>query len=90
MRAAIFGGPRNIVVGERPDPVIAEPSDATIRVTIASVCGSDLWSYRGLSARRTLSRSAAMRQSRPCARWRMVSASRTPPVLPTRDVRLAN
>ena len=26
MKAAIFGGPRNLVVGERPDPVIRQPS----------------------------------------------------------------
>ena len=49
MKAAIFRGPRNIEVGERPDPVIEEPSDAIVRVTLASVCGSDLWYYRGLS-----------------------------------------
>lgn len=49
MKAAIFGGPRDLVVGERPDPVIKEPSDAIVRVTLASVCGSDLWYYRGLS-----------------------------------------
>ena len=49
MRAAIFGGPGDITVGERPDPVIQEPSDAVVRVTHACVCGSDLWYYRGLS-----------------------------------------
>lgn len=49
MRAAIFGGPGDIHVGERPDPVIMEPTDAIVRVTLACVCGSDLWYYRGLS-----------------------------------------
>lgn len=49
MKAAIFGGPRDLVVGERPDPVVQEPSDAIVRVTLACVCGSDLWYYRGLS-----------------------------------------
>ena len=47
MRAAIFAGPRRIEIGERPDPVILEPTDAVIRVTVACVCGSDLWYYRG-------------------------------------------
>ena len=47
MRAAIFNGPRNITVGERPDAAIAEPTDAVVRVTLACVCGSDLWFYRG-------------------------------------------
>ena len=49
MRAAIFNGPRDIVVGDRPDPVIEAPTDAIVRVTLACVCGSDLWYYRGAS-----------------------------------------
>jgi threonine dehydrogenase-like Zn-dependent dehydrogenase len=49
MRAAIFGGPRTIELGERPDPVIHEPTDAIVRVVLACVCGSDLWYYRGES-----------------------------------------
>ena len=49
MKAAIFGGPRNLEVGERPDPAIKDPTDAVVRVTLACVCGSDLWYYRGLS-----------------------------------------
>jgi threonine dehydrogenase-like Zn-dependent dehydrogenase len=49
VRAAIFGGPRELVVGERPDPTIQMASDAIVRVTLACVCGSDLWYYRGLS-----------------------------------------
>ena len=49
MKAAIFRGPRDLTVGERPDPVIQGPSDAIVRVTLACVCGSDLWYYRGLS-----------------------------------------
>jgi threonine dehydrogenase-like Zn-dependent dehydrogenase len=49
MRAAIFNGPRDITVGERPDPVIENATDAIVRVTLACVCGSDLWYYRGES-----------------------------------------
>ena len=49
MRAAIFGGPRSISVGERPDPVVEAPTDAVVRVVMGSVCGSDLWYYRGES-----------------------------------------
>ena len=49
MRAAIFNGPRDITVGERPDPVIENPTDAIVRVTLGCVCGSDLWYYRGVS-----------------------------------------
>lgn len=49
MRAAIFNGPGNIELGERPDPQIQEPTDAVVRVVLGSVCGSDLWYYRGES-----------------------------------------
>jgi len=49
MRAALFNGPHNITVGERPDPAIQEPTDAIVRVVLACVCGSDLWYYRGVS-----------------------------------------
>ena len=49
MRAAIFNGPRSITVGERPDPVIQNPTDAIVRVVLACVCGSDLWYYRGVT-----------------------------------------
>ena len=47
MRAAIFNEPGSISVGDRPDPAIAESTDAIVRVTLACVCGSDLWYYRG-------------------------------------------
>ena len=49
MRAAIFEGPGRIIVGERPDPKLIEPTDAIVRVVLAAVCGSDLWYYRGES-----------------------------------------
>src|SRR5439155_16996117 len=47
MRAAIFNEPGSITIGERRDPVVAEPTDAVVRVGLACVCGSDLWYYRG-------------------------------------------
>jgi threonine dehydrogenase-like Zn-dependent dehydrogenase len=50
MRAAIFKGPGAVEIGERPDPVIQEPTDAVVRVVLGCVCGSDLWYYRGESA----------------------------------------
>jgi threonine dehydrogenase-like Zn-dependent dehydrogenase len=50
MRAAIFQGPKDITVGDRPDPIIQEPTDAVVRVVLACVCGSDLWYYRGESS----------------------------------------
>src|SRR4051795_8321463 len=47
MRSAIFNEPRSITVGERRDPVVAEPTDAVVRVVLSCVCGSDLWYFRG-------------------------------------------
>jgi threonine dehydrogenase-like Zn-dependent dehydrogenase len=47
MRAALFVEPHQVQVGDRPDPAIAEPTDAVVRVVLACVCGSDLWYYRG-------------------------------------------
>ena len=47
MRAANFDGPRAIAVSELPDPLIAAPTDAVVRVVLSCVCGSDLWYYRG-------------------------------------------
>ena len=36
-RAAIFHEPRRIETGERPDPAIAAPTDAIVRVLLACV-----------------------------------------------------
>jgi threonine dehydrogenase-like Zn-dependent dehydrogenase len=47
MRAAIFQGPKDVTVGDRPDPTVQEPTDAVVRVVLSCVCGSDLWYYRG-------------------------------------------
>lgn len=49
MKAAIYNGPYDVEVGERPDPKIKESGDAVVRVVLACVCGSDLWYYRGQS-----------------------------------------
>ena len=49
MRAAIFEAPGAITVGERPYPVVAEPTDAVVRVVLSCVCGTDISPYRGES-----------------------------------------
>lgn len=49
MRAAMMHGPGDVRVENVPDAKINEPTDALIRVTRASVCGSDLWPYRGFA-----------------------------------------
>lgn len=47
MRATTLHGIRDIRLTEVPDPVIAEPTDAVVKVVASCICGSDLWSYRG-------------------------------------------
>jgi threonine dehydrogenase-like Zn-dependent dehydrogenase len=48
MRGAIMYGPGDVRVEERDDPKLVEPTDAIIRLAATSVCGSDLWPYRGI------------------------------------------
>jgi threonine dehydrogenase-like Zn-dependent dehydrogenase len=48
MLATIIHGERDIRVEERPTPAVLAPTDAVVRVVAACVCGSDLWSYRGV------------------------------------------
>ena len=40
--------PGDVRVEDRDDPVIAEPTDAIIRLSSTCICGSDLWGYRGV------------------------------------------
>ena len=42
-------GERDIRIDEAPEPVLKAQTDAIVRVTAACVCGSDLWSYRGIT-----------------------------------------
>jgi alcohol dehydrogenase len=51
MRAAIFNGPGDISIEEVPQPPVASPTAAVVRVTHTAICGSDLWFYRGESDR---------------------------------------
>jgi threonine dehydrogenase-like Zn-dependent dehydrogenase len=50
MRGAVLYAPGDVRVEEREDPKITEPTDAIIRLSATCVCGSDLWSYRGIEA----------------------------------------
>jgi alcohol dehydrogenase len=42
MRGLTFHGNDDVRVEEVPDPVVLEPTDAVVRVTLAGICGSDL------------------------------------------------
>jgi threonine dehydrogenase-like Zn-dependent dehydrogenase len=49
MKATILHAPGDVRLEDVPDPVLAAPTDAIVRVTAACVCGSDLWPYRGVN-----------------------------------------
>lgn len=49
MRGVVLHGPGDVRVEEREDPRIELPTDAVIRLAATCVCGSDLWSYRGIN-----------------------------------------
>ncbi|MET7354092.1 zinc-dependent alcohol dehydrogenase family protein [Streptomyces mirabilis] len=49
MRATIIHAPGDIRVENAPEPKITAPTDAVIRTVATCVCGSDLWSYRGIN-----------------------------------------
>ncbi len=50
MRATYITAPGRIEIREIPEPVLRKPTDAIVRITQSCVCGSDLWSYRGVRA----------------------------------------
>ncbi|MFJ8076155.1 zinc-dependent alcohol dehydrogenase family protein [Streptomyces sp. NPDC096176] len=51
MRATVIHAPHDMRVEEVSDPVVQQPTDVVLRVLRACICGSDLWAYRGESAR---------------------------------------
>lgn len=49
MIGAVIHGTRDVRIEERDYPKIIKPTDAIIRTSATCVCGSDLWTYRGIS-----------------------------------------
>lgn len=49
MRGTVIYGEGDVRSETLDDPKILEPTDAIIRIRATCVCGSDLWTYRGLS-----------------------------------------
>lgn len=47
MRAVIFKEVGRVAVEDRKLPVIQDPRDAVVKVSVAALCGSDLHWYRG-------------------------------------------
>src|SRR5499427_4483084 len=50
MKGTMIYGPRDIRFEDVPEPKIEKPTDAIIRLAVSCVCGSDLWSYRGIQS----------------------------------------
>ena len=49
MKGAVIYGARDVRFEERDTPRVIEPTDAVIRTAATCICGSDLWSYRGIN-----------------------------------------
>ena len=49
MKAGTYYGPHDIRIEEVPNPRILAPTDALVKITHTCICGSDLWSYRGIT-----------------------------------------
>lgn len=47
VRATTINGPFDIRLVDAPEPAVALPGDALVRVVVSCICGSDLWPYRG-------------------------------------------
>ena len=53
MRATVLHAPFDVRLEQAPDPKVAGPRDAVVRVVASCICGSDLWPYRGDPAPRS-------------------------------------
>jgi threonine dehydrogenase-like Zn-dependent dehydrogenase len=53
MRATVMFGAGDVRVETVPDARLVDPTDALIRVTRASICGSDLWPFKTLEPSET-------------------------------------
>ena len=47
MKAVVLAGPGDLQVRDVPDPILATPADAIVRVTTTALCGADLFPFHG-------------------------------------------
>jgi len=45
MKATVLYGPGDVRVEDMPTPTVQAPTDVVLKVTLACICGSDLWDY---------------------------------------------
>ena len=48
MRAAVFEGPGSVELRDVPDPRIEQATDALVRITTSTICGTDIRIFEGL------------------------------------------
>jgi threonine dehydrogenase-like Zn-dependent dehydrogenase len=53
MRATVMFAAGDVRIEDVPDPSLLEPTDAIVRVTLACICGSDLWPYASMERSET-------------------------------------
>ena len=47
MKALVYEGPGKITLADKPKPVLQAPGDAVVRVTLTTICGTDLHIIKG-------------------------------------------
>ncbi len=47
MKALVYHGPHDVRIEDVPKPSLQDPQDVILKVTLASLCGTDLHPYRG-------------------------------------------
>jgi alcohol dehydrogenase len=47
MKALVYHGPNNILLEDRPKPTIIETTDAIVRISMTTICGTDLHILKG-------------------------------------------
>jgi len=47
MKALVYLGPQNKALQDRPKPVLAAPTDAIVKMTRTTICGTDLHIFKG-------------------------------------------
>ena len=47
MKALVYNGPGKIAVEDRPQPKVEQPSDAVVKLTRTTICGTDLHIIKG-------------------------------------------
>ncbi len=47
MKALVFHGPNDLALEDRPRPVLAQATDAIVRITTTTICGTDLHILKG-------------------------------------------